>query len=168
MKLVQSQLTASIANAYYSLLMLDSQIEISNQTIEIWREQVRTLELQLKVGGTRENAVSQARANLSGLLSSLNNLERQRQEVENSICTLLGVTSRHIDRGMLENQTVPEKLGVGVPLHLLSNRPDVVQAEMALAAAYYSTNQARAAFYPSLTLGGSAGWTNSALSLIHI
>ena len=63
---------------------------------------------------------------------------------------------------MLENQTVPEKLGVGVPLHLLSNRPDVVQAEMALAAAYYSTNQARAAFYPSLTLGGSAGWTNSA------
>ena len=162
MKLVQSQLTASIANAYYSLLMLDSQIEISNQTIEIWREQVRTLELQLKVGGTRENAVSQARANLSGLLSSLNNLERQRQEVENAICTLLGVTSRHIDRGTLENQTVPEKLSVGVPLHLLSNRPDVVQAEMALAAAYYSTNQARAAFYPSLTLGGSAGWTNSA------
>lgn len=160
-QLVQSELIAAIANAYYSLLMLDGQIEISNQTIEIWREQVRTLELQLKVGDVRENAVSQAKANLNGLLSTLNNLERQLQEVENSLCTLLGVTSRQINRGSLENQVIPAEINVGIPLQLLSNRPDVVRAEMVLAAAYYSTNQARAAFYPSLTLGGSAGWTNA-------
>lgn len=58
-------------------------------------------------------------------------------------------------------QTIPGDISVGIPLQLLSNRPDVVRAEMTLAAAYYSTNQSRAAFYPSLNIGGSAGWTNA-------
>lgn len=158
---VKSELIASIANCYYSLLMLDSQIEISNQTIEVWREQVRTMELQLKVGELRENALSQAKANLEGLLATHNTLIRQQRETENSICTLLGVTYRSIARSSLDAQNIPANITVGVPLQLLSHRPDVVQAEMALAAAYYSTNQSRAAFYPSLTIGGSAGWTNA-------
>lgn len=72
------------------------------------------------------------------------------------------MTSRHIERGRLCDQRMPEQLGIGLPVSLLSKRPDVVQAEMTLASAYYSTNQARSAFYPSLTLSGSAGWTNSA------
>ncbi len=158
---VQSGLVASIANAYYSLLMLDSQVEISDSAIEIWKEQLRTLELQLKVGDVRENAVSQARANLNQLLATNNNLHRQQRETENSICTLLGTTYRPIERGNLDNQAIPAEIKVGLPLELLSSRPDVVQSEMALAAAYYSTNQSRAAFYPSLTIGGSAGWTNA-------
>lgn len=158
---VQSELISTIANSYFTLLMLDSQIEISDQTIEIWREQVRTMELQMKVGSVRENAVSQAKANLNGLLATHNNLLRQRQEAENAMCSLLGTTHRTIERSTLESQSMPDDIKVGVPLRLLSARPDVVQAEMALAAAYYSTNQARSAFYPSLTLGGSAGWTNS-------
>ncbi len=160
-QVVKSELIASIANSYFSLLMLDSQIEISRQTIDIWNEQVRTMELQLKVGDIRENAVSQAKANLSQLLATHNTLLRQQRETENSLCTLLGTTYRPINRTTLDNQALPDDIKVGLPLHLLSARPDVVQAEMALAAAYYSTNQSRAAFYPSLTLGGSAGWTNS-------
>lgn len=158
---VKSELIASIANSYYALLMLDGQIEISSLTIEVWREQVRTMELQLKVGDIRENALSSAKANLEGLLSMHNTLIRQRHETENSLCTLLGVTSRSIPRSSLDQQTVPEKISVGIPLQLLSCRPDVIQAEMTLAAAYYATNQSRAAFYPSLTIGGSAGWTNA-------
>lgn len=158
---VRSQLVSSIANTYFTLLMLDSQLEVSDNTIEIWQEQLRTLELQLKVGDARENAVSQARANLNQLLATRNELQRQQRETENSLCTLLGTTWREIDRGSLDAQTIPADISVGVPLALLSNRPDVVQAEMTLAAAFYSTNQARAAFYPSLTLGGSAGWTNA-------
>ncbi len=158
---VKSELISTIANSYYALLMLDSQIEISNQTIDVWREQLRTMELQLKVGAIRENAVSQAKANLEGLLATHNSLLRQQHETENSLCTLLGVVSHHISRSTLEAQAIPENISVGIPLQLLSCRPDVVQAEMTLAAAYYSTNQARAAFYPSLTIGGSAGWTNA-------
>lgn len=154
---VRSGLIAGIANSYFSLLMLDNQLEISAQTVEIWREQVRTLELQLKVGDVRENAVNQARANLNQLLATHNTLLRQQRETENALCTLLGTTYRSIRRSTLDNQSIPSEISVGIPLQLLSARPDVVQAEMTLAAAYYSTNQSRAAFYPSLTIGGSAG-----------
>ncbi|WP_274957078.1 efflux transporter outer membrane subunit [Millionella massiliensis] len=158
---VRSALIATIANDYYSLLMLDRQVEISRQTLDLWREQVRTMESQLQVGETTENAVTQARANLYELEASHNDLQRQQREMENTICTLLGTTSRSIARGTLDEQVLPEVLSIGVPVRLLSRRPDVVQAEMELAAAYYVTNQARSAFYPSLTLSGSAGWTNS-------
>ncbi len=85
---VRSGLIAGIANSYFSLLMLDNQLEISAQTVEIWREQVRTLELQLKVGDVRENAVNQARANLNQLLATHNTLLRQQRETENALCTL--------------------------------------------------------------------------------
>lgn len=158
---VRSALIATIANDYYSLLMLDRQVEISRQTLDFWREQVRTMESQLQVGETTENAVTQARANLYELEASHNDLQRQQREMENTICTLLGTTSRSIARGTLDEQVLPEVLSIGVPVRLLSRRPDVVQAEMELAAAYYVTNQARSAFYPSLTLSGSTGWTNS-------
>lgn len=158
---VQSELIASVANSYYSLLMLDEQVEISVGTLDVWKEQIRTMEARLKVGEETENAVTQARASLYELEASYNDLLRQQRETENALCTLLGTTAREIERGRLYEQTFPQQLSAGVPLSLLSRRPDVVQAEMELAAAYYSTNQARSAFYPSLTLSGSAGWTNS-------
>lgn len=158
---VQSELIASVANSYYSLLMLDEQVEISVGTLDVWKEQIRTMEARLKVGEETENAVTQARASLYELEASYNDLLRQQRETENALCTLLGTTAREIERGRLYEQTFPQQFSAGVPLSLLSRRPDVVQAEMELAAAYYSTNQARSAFYPSLTLSGSAGWTNS-------
>lgn len=158
---VQSELIASVANSYYSLLMLDEQVEISVETLDVWKEQIRTMEARLKVGEETENAVTQARASLYELEASYNDLLRQQRETENALCTLLGTTAREIERGRLYEQTFPQQLSAGVPLSLLSRRPDVVQAEMELAAAYYSTNQARSAFYPSLILSGSAGWTNS-------
>lgn len=158
---VRSQIIATIANSYFSLLMLDEQIAISDGNVAIWREQVRTMEAMLKVGSVTENAVTQARANLYGLEASNAELKKQIRETENALCSLLGQVSGKIERGLLSDQTVPETLSVGIPLEVLSNRPDVYQAEMALASAYYSTNQARSAFYPKLTLTGSAGWTNS-------
>lgn len=158
---VQSELVASVANSYYSLLMLDEQVKISAETLDVWKEQIRTMEARLKVGEETENAVTQARANLYELEGSYNDLLRQQRETENALCTLLGTTARTVERGSLYEQTFPQQLSAGVPVSLLSRRPDVVQAEMELAAAYYSTNQARSAFYPSLTLSGSVGWTNS-------
>ena len=88
-------------------------------------------------------------------------LKRQVRETENSLCILLAKAPQQVDRGTLDEQVMPEDLTVGVPLQLLANRPDVKVAEMTLASAYYTTNQARAAFYPSITLSGTAGWTNS-------
>lgn len=65
----------------------------------------------------------------------------------------------HIERGTLANQKFPEQLSAGVPVELLNRRPDVRQAEHALAQAFYSVNSAKASFYPSLSLSGTLGWT---------
>ena len=158
---VRSQIIGTIANSYYALLMLDDQVKISAENVEIWKEQVRTMEVMLKVGQTNESAVTQARANLYALEASYADLVRQQRETENALCSLLGQPYFPIERGTLSEQTVPDNISVPVPLQLLSNRPDVMQAEMAYASSYYTTNMARAAFYPSINLSGSAGWTNS-------
>lgn len=158
---VRSELIAGIANTYFSLLMLDEQVAISQSTLEVWKEQVRTMEARMKVGEETENAVTQARASLYELEATHNDLLRQQRETENSLCTLLGMTSRSLERGTLDKQIFPETLPTGIPVRLLSRRPDIVQAEMTLANAYYTTNQARSAFYPNLNLSGSAGWTNA-------
>ncbi len=158
---VRSQIIGAIANSYYALLMMDEQVRINGETVDIWKENVRTMEAMLKVGKTNESAVTQARANLYALEASYVDLLRQQRETENSICTLLGQPYFPIERGTLAEQTIPEDITVGVPLQLLSNRPDVMQAEMAYASSYYTTNMARSAFYPGLNLSGTAGWTTS-------
>lgn len=124
---VQSELIANIANAYYGLLMTDEQIEITESTAELWKEQVRTMESLWKVGETTENAVTSARASLIGIEATLSELKRQQYEAENSICALLGIVSQSVERGSLEEQVLPEQLNTGVPLQLLSRRPDVVR-----------------------------------------
>ena len=158
---VRSQLIATIANTYYSLLMLDEQVRVSEENVALWAEQIRSMESMLKVGRVNENAVTQYRAQLYGLEASLADMKRQRQEAENALCSILGSVYTKIERSTIDEQTLPQDFSVGVPLELLSNRPDVYSAEMALASAYYSTNQARSAFYPKLTLSGSAGWTGA-------
>ena len=84
---VRSELISTIANDYYTLLMLDEQIQISKETLEVWQEQVRTMELRLQVGEETENAVTQARASLYELEASYNDLLRQQREAENALCT---------------------------------------------------------------------------------
>ena len=158
---VRSSLIANIANTYYTLLMLDRQVNITEQTSKIWKENVRAMEAMKEAGMTTEAAVLQSQANSHSIEASLADLRRQVRETENAMATMLGEAPHAIERGILENQQLPDNLTVGVPLQLLSNRPDVKQAEMTLANAYYTTNQARAAFYPSITITGSAAWTNS-------
>lgn len=165
---VRSQLIAGIANTYYTLLMLDRQVVISEETSKIWKENVRTMEAMKEAGMTNEAAVSQSKANSHQVEASLADLRRQVRETENALSILLAQPPHSIDRGTLENQKMTETLATGVPVQLLSNRPDVKAAEMALAGAYYTTNQARSAFYPSLTISGTAGWTNgSGLSIAN-
>ena len=163
---VSTSLIANMANLYYTLLMLDEQYRISQETARSWQESVRTMRAMMEAGMTNEAGVAQSEANCRQVEASLLDLEQQIKEVENSICILLGTVPGSVKRGRLEGQTFPEDLSVGVPLQLLSRRPDVKSAELALASAFYSTNAARSAFYPSITLSGTAGWTNSAGSLI--
>ena len=157
---VRSQLICGIANAYYTLLMLDQQEEITAKTVDIYAENVRVMEAMKIAGMTTEAAVTQTRAVYHQTSASLIDLRRQIRETENSLSVLLAKAPQQIDRGTLDEQIMPEDLTTGVPLQLLANRPDVKIAEMNLASAYYSTNQARAAFYPGLNITATAGWTN--------
>lgn len=157
---VRSSIICGIANVYYSLLMLDRQVAITTETSDIYKENVRVMEAMKNAGMTTEAGVAQMRAASNQIDASLIDLKRQVRETENSLAILLGRTPQTIERTTLDEQVMPEKLMAGVPLQLLENRPDVKMAEMTLATAYYSTNQARAAFYPGLTITGTAGWTN--------
>lgn len=158
---VQTQLISSVANSYYTLLMLDNQFAISQQTVNNWKENLKAMRALKEAGQYNEAAVAQAEANSLSAEASLLSLQQQVNETENSLSTLLGNVPQHIVRGEMKNQQFPAKLSTGVPLQLLSNRPDVKEAEASLVQAFYYTNKARSAFYPSITLGGSAGWTNS-------
>ena len=163
---VQTQLIATIANSYYTLLMLDKQLDISRRTAEIWAENLRVMKALKKAGQTTEMAVAQIEASKLSVDTSLLSLEQQITEVENSLSSLLGVVPQRIDRSTLDMQSFPDTLSVGVPLQLLQRRPDVRQSEAALAEAFYTTNRAYSAFYPAITLSGSAGWTNAAGAII--
>lgn len=158
------QLIANTANLYYTLLMLDRQLEITEGTAEILKKNTETMIAMKEAGfyNTTEAAVEQSRAAYAQVQASIPDIRSNIREVENSLCLLLGEPAHGIERGVLEAQRLPEEFSAGIPLQLLSNRPDVKAAEQALASAYYNTNVARSNFYPRITLSGSAGWTNSA------
>lgn len=163
---VQTQLVSGIANVYYTLLMLDEQLAISERTQQSWKETVDATRALMNAGLANEAAVSQMEATYYSISTSILDLKEQINQTENSLSLLLAESPRSVGRGKLEGQALPDHLAVGIPMQMLSNRPDVRRAEHSLESAFYATNQARSAFYPSVVLSGSAGWTNSAGSMI--
>ena len=161
---VQTQLIANTANIYYTLLMLDRQLEITENTADVLKKYVETMEAMYEYGSVNSAAIEQSRSSYAQVVASLSDLRQSLTEAENSFCLILNEPAHAIERGVLEDQALPTDFSAGVPIQLLSNRPDVKAAEMTLAACYYNTNSARAAFYPSITLSGSAGWTNNGLA----
>lgn len=163
---VQTQLVSGIANVYYTLLMLDEQLAISERTQQSWKETVDATRALMDAGLANEAAVSQMEATYYSISTSILDLKEQINQTENSLSLLLAESPRSVGRGKLEGQALPDHLAVDIPMQMLSNRPDVRRAEHSLESAFYATNQARSAFYPSVVLSGSAGWTNSAGSMI--
>ena len=161
---VQTQLIAGIANLYFTLQMLDAQLGISEETERSWGESVKSTRALMNAGMANEAAVSQMEAAHLSVQSSVLDLKEQINQVENSLSLLLAEPVHRIDRASWKDASFacPEQLSIGLPVQLLANRPDVRAAERALESAFYATNVARSAFYPSITLSGSAGWTNSA------
>lgn len=158
---VRTSLIASVATTYYTLLMLDEQSDITEQTLRNWQRTVSAMRALTLAGKVNETAVLQAEANRAKLEASLLTIRKSLKETENAMCLLLERTPESIMRGTLAEQVFPDSVSVGIPIQLLANRPDVKEAERTLAKAFYATNAARAAFYPSVNLSGSAGWTNN-------
>lgn len=163
---VRTQLIAGIANIYYTLLMLDDQLSLSQETAKAWEETVRSTKALMNAGKADEVAVSQMEAAYYEVQASVLSLKEQINQAENSLALLLAETPHSYKRGTLAEMKMPDELSAGVPMQMLANRPDVRMAERTLESAFYAVNAARSAFYPSITLNGSAGWTNSAGSMI--
>ncbi|MFH6957140.1 efflux transporter outer membrane subunit [Flavobacterium aquidurense] len=154
---VQTQLISDIANNYFLLLSYDKQLEITKSTLESRIKNVEVIKA-LKEGAIVTGAsVVQSEANQHAAEVLIPDLKRNIRETENAINILLGQASGPIERGVLGDQVIPEKLAIGLPAQLLENRPDVRQAEFNFRTAFETTNLARTYFYPSLTLTASGG-----------
>ena len=163
---VRTQLISGVANLYYTLLMLDAQEQVTRETAAKWKKSVETMRSMKEAGMTNEAGVAQYEGTYYSIEASLRDLLHQIRQVENSLCSVLGRAPQSVERGSLYVQRMPENLVVGIPVQMLSNRPDVRASEFGLMQAYYATAEARSALYPSITLSGAAGWTNSAGSMI--
>ena len=159
---VKTNIITGVANLYYTLLMLDAQLAISQEAETSWKESARSTRALMAAGQANEAAVSQMEAAALSVSASVLDLKEQINQVKNSLSLLLAETPHDFQRGTLDGLQLPEQLATGIPVDLLSRRPDVRAAERSLEQAFYATNQARASFYPSVVLSGSAGWTNSA------
>ncbi len=159
---VQTNIVAAVANMYYTLLMLDRQLEILGDMTTLTKDTWDMMKLQMDLGRARSTSVQSAEANYYSVQTQTVDMKRQIREVENSLSLLLGQAAHAIPRGKLENQSLPAKFSTGVGIQLLANRADVHAAEMQLAQCYYNVETARSRFYPSLTISPTGTFTNSA------
>lgn len=159
---VKTNLIANVANAYYTLLMLDKQLEIVNNMVGLTKETWDMMKLQKDFKGGKETSVQSAEANYYSVLAQAADMKRQIRETENSLSLLLGQRAQYIERGKIDDQNLPVEFSTGVNLQMLNNRPDVHYAEMTLAQCFYNTQAARSKFYPNITISGSGAFTNSA------
>ena len=159
---VQTNLISGVANLYYTLLMLDKQVEIVGEmetlTKETWEKMQVMKDTRI---GYRSTAVQSAEAAYYSVQSQRVDMLRQVREIENSLSLLLGLPAQTIHRGTFEGQHLPENLATGVGIQLLNNRADVHAAELALAQCFYDVNRARSRFYPQITITGSGAFTNN-------
>ena len=158
---VQTNIVAGVANMYYTLLMLDRQLEILNDMQQLTKETWDMMKLQMELGRARSTSVQSAEANYYSVQAQTVEMKRQIRETENALSLVLGQPAQTISRGRLENQNLPSKFSTGVGIQLLANRADVHAAEMSLAQCFYGVETARSRFYPSLTISPSGTFTNS-------
>nr|WP_311147889.1 efflux transporter outer membrane subunit [Prevotella pallens] len=157
---VQTKLICNVANLYYTLLMLDRQNKIVTDMATLTKSTWDMMQLQMDYGRARSTSVQSAQSAYYGVQARATDIKKQTREVENSLSLLMGEPVHSIARGTLDNQKLPSNFSGGIGVEILSNRADVHANEMALAKCFYNVNQARARFYPSLSITASGGWSN--------
>ena len=162
-KAVQSEVVATLATAYYQLLMLDEQKKVLEQTIDFRQKSLETTKSLKEAGSTTEVATKQIEALVYNAQAQLVTIGNSIWALENTICVLLGEEPHTIERTTLAQQNFPTEFKQGYAAKLLQNRPDVARAELSLRNAFELTNVARAAFYPTLTLSARGGISSAEL-----
>ena len=157
-----ANLISTTAQQYYLLQVLDRQLEILTRTDSLWNVSLETQRALWENGKSYSTAVNQMEASYLKVKTQIVDTRRKIVATENAICRLLAVTPQHIERSAWGTSSFDSDiLKVGVPASMLELRPDIRMANFAMEEAFYNTQAARSAFYPRITLGGTAGWTNS-------
>lgn len=162
---VQAGLVANVAKLYYLICQLDEQIVLMEQTVANWKTYWEMQKKLMEAGQANIAAVSSIEATYWSMVAVLDDLKDNRTITQTALCTLLGEPSHAIEHTTLATFQAPALITTGAPVSILSRRPDVKQAELKLAAAFYDKQVASAAFYPSLTLSASGSFTNSTTGL---
>ena len=159
---VKTNIIAGIANSYYTLLMLDRQLEIVTDMEELTKDTWEKMKfLKDNKIGYRSTSVQSAESNYYSVQAQKEDLKRQIREVENSLSLLIGQPAQTISRGKIDEQSLPSEFSTGIAVQMLANRPDVHYAEMSLAQCFYDVQTARSRFYPNITISGSGAFTNN-------
>ena len=158
---VEASLVANIANTYYTLVMLDREMQILEETQVVWEKSLESMRTLFEAGVYPSPAVYQMEASLAGVQYGIVQLQANIQTTEAALCRMLSEVPHHIERAAYGTFVMPDRLSVGVPLRLLSARPDVRHAARKMEIAYYDTQQARQSFYPNITITADAGWSNN-------
>jgi multidrug efflux system outer membrane protein len=162
---VVSTLVANVADAYFRLRALDLDLEITRRTLASRQESLRLTKLLADQGAASMVDVRQAEQLVYAASATLPDLERQIEQEENYLSLLLAQNPGQITRGRsLTEQARPPVVPAGLPSQLLERRPDIHEAEEQLVAANAQIGVARAAYFPSISLTGTAGFVSSALT----
>jgi len=162
---IVNTLVSEVATAYFQLRSLDLQLEISQRTLASRRDSLQLTQTLANGGATAMLDVRQAEQLVFTAAETIPDLERQIEQQENFLSTLLGNNPGPIARGMTltEQPHVPE-IPAGLPSSLLERRPDIREAEAQLMAANAQIGVAKAAYFPQINLTASAGYQSSALT----
>ena len=163
----RSKVICGIANLYYTLLMLDRQMEILTDMEKLTSETYEMMKLQKELRGARETSVVSAQAANLSVKAQMVDMKRQIHEMENSLSLLIGIPAQGISRSTLAQQNLPEKFSTGIAIDVLRARPDVHAAEMNLAKCFYDVSSARAQMYPTLTLSATGSFNNGTSGTIN-
>lgn len=163
---VQVSLAANIANLYYTLVMLDRELEIEMQTQRLWEESLESTRALYDAGIYESPAVYQMEASVAAVKTEIIDLRNTILTTEASLCNLLAEPPHHIERASFSAFKMPEQLHLGLPIRLLDARPDVRMAERNMELAYYGTQSARQSFYPTVNIEGLFGAAFSPAQLI--
>ena len=159
------QLVSGVAQSYFDLLQFDMQLGIARRTLLSWEESVKIARAQLRRGVSSKLDADQFEAERANAAARVAQLERQMVQKENELSVLLGHNPVPIPRGrLLTEQVLPPDVPAGLPSELLQRRPDILQAEQALAAATARIGATKAARFPRLSITGLLGVASPQLS----
>lgn len=165
-KLLTTQLVAEIANTYYDLLALDTELQIIKKNIALQDKGLEIIQIQKQSGRINELAVKQFKAQAYNFKSLEAQIKQEIVNAENYLNYLSGRYPQSVARkSSLDTLDLPNMIMAGVPANLLQNRPDIAKAEKELDASEFELKSAKASFYPSLNITANMGYNAFASAL---